>query len=322
MVSMWEMSAISTLGTNVSNCPAISAIICTHNRYDLLPSAIRSLAEQDIDRSALEIVVVDNSSDTQAAEAFGQRYAGVQNFRYIVETTPGLSNARNVGARVASGQIIAYIDDDAIAAPQWAREIVAAYDVFGGAAAIVGGPVRPIWLTQRPTWLTKDLEGFFSIVDRGTHLRELGADEWLAGCNLSFDRETLLSSGGFDRGLGRVGAISLLSNEELHMVDTIRSRGGKIIYAPHAIVDHKIDPSRVNPEWLKRRIAWQAVSDALSHPQSSLQRATIVSDRYKALSRFKRAFYFANLLNRKQRVDAADLDRIYNTVLLLLCRGN
>ena len=92
---------------------ALSAIICTYNRYGLLPEAIDSLINQDIPASLLEIIVVDNSPDQARAARFGQRYAGLSNLTYIVEPKPGLSNARNMGTAAALGRIAAFIDDDA-----------------------------------------------------------------------------------------------------------------------------------------------------------------------------------------------------------------
>ena len=92
---------------------ALSAVICTYNRYDLLPEAIESLVKQDIPTGLLEIIVVDNSPDQGGAASFGQRYAGLSNLTYLVEPKPGLVNARNIGTAAAVGRIVAFIDDDA-----------------------------------------------------------------------------------------------------------------------------------------------------------------------------------------------------------------
>ena len=104
---------------------ALSAVICTFNRYNLLPEAIESLVEQDIPTGLLEIIVVDNSPDQAAAARFGQRYAGLSNLTYLVEPKPGLSNARNIGTAAALGRIFAFIDDDARARPFWAKRTAA-----------------------------------------------------------------------------------------------------------------------------------------------------------------------------------------------------
>ncbi len=303
------------------NRPALSAIICTHNRYKLLPAAINSILSQDIDRQDYEILVIDNSDDAEQGRQFGAQYSGIENFRYVHESTPGLSNARNVGARMAAAPILAYLDDDAVAPPQWLRELRLGYEKFGDKAAIVGGPVEPIWVTPRPKWLTDELESFFSIIDYGADTRELLPHEWLAGCNYSVRRDWLFAAGGFSVELGRKGAL-LLSNEEMLVSESIRLKGGKIVYVPGAGVKHYIDPSRASADWLKRRIAWQAVSDAISRPQEALRRAEVASYRFDKYSKFGRGLYFADLLCRRKGLSPIDFDRIYHAMLILLCRGS
>lgn len=287
-----------------------------------MPIAIDSLVAQDLGKDQFEIIVVDNNDDPARAAEFGARYAGIDCLRYIHEPVPGLSTARNAGAQMARGAILAYLDDDAIAPPNWLRELQAGYRKFGEAAAIAGGPVDPVWVTPRPRWLTKKFEGMFTIVDWGGDCREIGSKEWLAGCNYSIRRDQLLALGGFVTHLGRKGGLSLLSNEELEITDAVREQGGKIIYVPTARVKHRIDPSRVSADWVKRRIAWQAVSDVLSQPDESLEKATNASNNFVCLSRIGRAILFSRLLDRKKAISIADYARIYYSILILLTRGS
>lgn len=300
--------------------PSFSAIICTHNRHKLLSASIQSLLEQDIATEKFEIIVVDNSNDGAQVQAFSQHYAGLKNVRYIHEKTPGLSNARNVGAHLARAPIVAYIDDDAIAAPNWASEVLAAFEEMGDAVAVVGGPVRPIWLMPRPDWLTVKMEGFFSILDYGCERRLLNAGEWLVGCNLSFRREVVISLGGFSTNLGRRGDLSLLSNEENYLIDLIHANAKKVVYAPNAIVNHQIDGSRTNADWLKRRMAWQAVSDILSHPETALERANITSKKFQKF-RLLKYLFLAMSIGRRKKFNDASLVHIYEIMQLLLCIG-
>src|SRR5690242_6224837 len=217
---------------------ALSAVICTHNRYDLLPEAIESLVQQDVPAGLFEIIVVDNSPDQGGAARFGKRYEGLSNLTYLVEPTPGLSNARNRGTAVALGRIVAFIDDDARACPSWAEELLHAHAAFEGRAGIVGGPIVPRWTNEKPPWMGKQLLGYLSLVDLGGKLRELAEGEWLAGCNISFDRASLIAAGGFATRLGRIGAGStLLSNDEMEASARVRALGKLAIYAPKAVVE-------------------------------------------------------------------------------------
>ena len=128
---------------------ALSAVICTYDRYDLLPGAVESLLEQDAPSGAIEIIVVDNSANPSRAAESARRYADLPNFTYLVEPTPGLAHARNRGTRAARGAIVAFIDDDARAACGWARELLLAHAAYEGRAGIVGIYQKHNWATEK-----------------------------------------------------------------------------------------------------------------------------------------------------------------------------
>lgn len=240
----------------------LSVIVCTHNRYDVLTEALASIEAQSLSRRSYELIVVDNSTDLKAQDAY---YAGFDvecEHRIIREREPGLSRARNIGVRAASGRIVAFMDDDARAAPDWASELVGAF-ARHPEAGVVGGPVQPIWTSPRPSWLHKWLEGYLTIVDRGEEERALAPHEWLAGTNIAFLRAPLLETGLFGERLGRIGRL-LLSNEELALTDELRARGHSAVYAPRALVRHMVHADRLNPEWMRRRVFWQAISDVFA----------------------------------------------------------
>ncbi|MBX2864275.1 MAG: glycosyltransferase family 2 protein, partial [Leptolyngbyaceae cyanobacterium MAG.088] len=90
---------------------SISAIICTHNRDQYLGAAIDSLLAQTL--HDIEIIVVDNGSTDSTAEVVQPRLSDSR-LRYVYEPTLGLSMARNKGANTANGDILAYLDDDAV----------------------------------------------------------------------------------------------------------------------------------------------------------------------------------------------------------------
>ena len=258
----------------------LAAVICTYNRYDVLPGAIDSLLAQDIATDDLDILVIDNSPDQDAAREWANKYEGTR-VRYLLEPIPGLSNARNVGAEACAAKYVAYIDDDAVAAPDWARNLVAGLRKFPK-AGVAGGRIIPRWITPRPDWLPDELIGNLSIVDWGGKTRELGRTEWIAGCNIAFERNTLLEVGGFSRALGRVGAgVALLSNEESQVIEKFADVGRNAIYVPDATVEHLIEPARLSQEWFRRRAAWQAVSDYIKDPKQSSKYATAAAERLR-----------------------------------------
>ena len=147
--------------------------------------------------------------------------------------------------------------------------------------------------------------------------------EWLAGCNIAFDRAALLEAGGFDLNLGRTGnAAALLSNEELLACDRIKRLGKRMIYAPGAAVDHFIPADRANWDWMVRRIAWQTVSDAMSHPERAKKHAHYLATSGIFPLRLKRALAWLGFWRRRgRRLKDSDYFLIYDMINELLCTG-
>lgn len=249
-------------------------MICTHDRHDLLPAAIDSLKQQSLPARDFEILIVDNSSDPEAAAASASKYSGIGNLRYITESSPGLSNARNVAARNCETEYLAYMDDDAIADENWLHQLLCAWGQFETEAGVVGGRVDPIWGSPRPAWLHDHLLGYVSVVNWGGLCRQAAPNEWFAGTNVSYRTESILRLGGFSTALGRHGKdASLLGNEELALSEKIRSTGKILVYAPLARVNHLVAAGRLNTTWFRKRVVWQAISDFTWRPELAVREA-------------------------------------------------
>jgi GT2 family glycosyltransferase len=246
--------------------PELTAVICTYNRYEVLSDAIASLRAQSVEPTALEILVVDNSSDHVCRSEYWEGRTLPVNARLLINDKPGLSRARNVALHEARAPVIAYMDDDAIATPEWCASLSGVFKSRPD-AGIVGGPVEPIWgAGSEPAWLHRWQRGFLSIVDFGEHFRQLEPREWLAGTNIAFRTEALRKVGGFDEGLGRIGSL-LLSNEELVVARKIRELEFEAYYEPNARVMHHVRDSRATQRWLRQRACWQIVSDLAADNQ-------------------------------------------------------
>lgn len=302
----------------------ISIIICTYDRYDVLPDAIASAQAQDLPAGHFEVIVVDNSPDQANAAQWAADYAGEPHVRYHCEPVPGLSNARNVGTELARSPIVAFMDDDAIASPRWAAELLDAYEAYP-VAGIVGGLVTPKWVgDQGAPWLHEDNIGYLSIVDWGKERRPLAANEWVAGTNISFRRDVLLAVGGFSRSLGRVGSgASLLSNEETAVAEKIHEIGRISVYAPAAAMQHVIDPKRLSRDWFRKRAAWQAVSDFIKDPKRCNQYAPqAVKHLQWALDGGHRKVPFGTFHRTDDKsVFKDDMGVMYDLVIALLAGG-
>ncbi|MGO9743344.1 MAG: glycosyltransferase [Roseiarcus sp.] len=237
----------------------LSIVICTHNRYEIVGNAIASIEMQDFPRNACELILVDNSTDLVGQANFLADLDITCPHQIVIEPVPGLSRARNAGVKAAKGRIVSFLDDDARAPTNWAAETVAVMNRHKS-AAVVGGPVRPIWPSPRPAWLHPWLEGFLTIVDRGEIERELPPHEWLAGTNIAFHRERLMAAGLFEERLGRIGKL-LLSNEELTVTSNLRASGYTVVYNPAMEINHTVHADRISQKWMRQRIFWQVISD-------------------------------------------------------------
>ena len=208
-----------------------------------------------------EVIVVDNASTDQTRVVVESRLPHPR-LQYVYEPTLGLSAARNAGAQVAQGKILAYLDDDAEASAGWLAALVEIYEQ-NAKVAIAGGRVTLIWPENQtvPKWLSANMTGNLGAYDLGdeiTYITQPGLTP--RGLNYSIKADFLDQIGGFDVNLGRVGK-NLLSNEELYMTEKALSMGYQVAYLPKALVAHNVAPNRLAPSWFISRSWWQGISE-------------------------------------------------------------
>jgi len=293
----------------------ISAIICTFKRPDYLRHALRSLCEQSLPCDEYEVIVVDNAVEVEAEGVVKEFADAGVNLRYITEKRIGLSPARNTGLMAASAPYVAYMDDDARADSQWLEALVRAFEQTIPAPAAVGGRVWLDWQGTKPTWVPERHLSLYTYVDHGAGAHSLEKGEYLVGANLAFEKDALLSAGGFDEKLGRQGSL-LLSGEESAILAQLRARQRSIYYEPAAFVWHSVDQTRKRPAWLVRRLFWDGASQPLiDKPSQGFSRRSTSIHAFRdlgqcarwglsilvAVLRGRRASAFESLLGLSQR---------------------
>jgi glycosyltransferase involved in cell wall biosynthesis len=241
--------------------PQISVVICTLNRDYYLKSALQSLVDQTLSCENFEILVIDNGSVDKTKEVATQEFSFLGNIFYIYEPQTGLNYARNTGLKNSRGKYIAYLDDDAIASPQWLENILNIFQNSAPNVACIGGKIDPLWESDRPEWLSDNLLGYLAILDISPISTILSKGQFLYGVNFAFDKNILQSIGGFEAGLDRQGK-NLLSNGDIMVQKRIQDQGYVCFYDPKISVQHQIQASRLQPEWFYQRAYWQGISDA------------------------------------------------------------
>lgn len=252
----------STYGSCKSCCQSllhmkVSVVLCTYSldRYHEFGEAADSVLEQTYDNIEL-VIIVDGSTEVynQVKADYGEQSRTVI---HCNDENQGLSYSRNTGARLATGDIVAFIDDDAVAHHDWVEHIVSAYERYDALA--VGGRMVPDWLAQEPEYLPEEFYFLIGVTYRGFRQSE-GYVRNTFSSNLSFRRQTLLELGGFRNAMGKRGENDLQGGETELCARLERETDERVVYVPDAIVEHKIYEYRTDRRWLFERAFWQGYS--------------------------------------------------------------
>jgi glycosyltransferase involved in cell wall biosynthesis len=255
----------------------------------MLARALDSLTAQSLPADDYDILVIDNGSTDNTPDLAQDRAARQPNLHYLAEPKLGLSTARNTGLRHAHADLVAFMDDDAIASPGWLEEICHVFTDRHPQPGLVCGPVNAEWGAARPPWLKNYWLPFYSIVSWSSEARCLDADEWVVGANFAIPRALAIDCGGFDVALGRIGS-TLLGDEELALTENIRRAGYEVFFDPAICVDHFIHAERLSKRWFYRRVFWGAVSASVRQRQKLPSKR----ERYRRAARSARgAFGYA-----------------------------
>ena len=239
--------------------PDVSVIICayTERRWQDTLAAVASVAAQSY--PALEtILVVDyNPSLYQRLKAELPAVTVVAN-----NEAPGLSGGKNTGIAIARGDIVAFLDDDAIAAPDWLKFLVDSYT--GDDVAGVGGLTLPLWQTARPSWFPGEFDWvvgctYLGMPESGAPMRNL------LGGNASFRREVFATAGGFRSGIGRSGRGLPAGGEETEFCIRLSQRSpGAVLRSDHrAVIWHRVSDARSRFSYFLTRCYAEGLSKAL-----------------------------------------------------------
>jgi glucosyl-dolichyl phosphate glucuronosyltransferase len=253
----------SGIPSGAAGGPSVTVCLCTRDSPGYVRLCLDSLQAQTVGPGGFDIVVVDSGSAADAAAELRRLVAAMPNARLLRLERPGLSLARNAGARAATGDYVAFIDDDAAAAPDWVERIQRAVSESDPPPAVLGGRVLPVWEAPLPAWWPASLRGVLTISEweGGGEYRTAQVPAGLEpyGVNMVVERAALLAAGGFDESLGRQPSL-LLSDEDVQLAWKLQQGGRSARHDARIVVHHRIQAGRLTPDWLLARLYWQGMS--------------------------------------------------------------
>jgi GT2 family glycosyltransferase len=234
-----------------------SVVICayTEDRWSDLVAAVESVGSQSAPPGEIIVVIDHNQRLYERAQATLDGAVVLEN-----HGVRGLSDARNTGLAAAAGDVVAFLDDDAVAEPDWLTRLAEEYDEN---TAGVGGAILPVWDTQRPVWFPEEFDWVIGCTYRGlpeqtTEVRNV------IGANMSFRRDVLADLQGFRVGIGRVATLPV-GCEETELCLRVRERcpNRRIVYTPAARVRHRVARDRTSWAYFIGRCHGEGMSKAV-----------------------------------------------------------
>ena len=223
----------------------VSVVVCTRNRAAQLVACLDRLARLTYPR--LEILVVDNApTDDSTRKVVAAVAARDPRFRYVLESRPGLSRARNAGLAAATGRYLAYTDDDVAVDAGWIEGLLRGFGrapdvgcVTGlVATADIAGAAEEYFDARAASWSTRCEPLLFAVDGPGSEdpLFPYSPGVFGTGANLAFDRDMLVELGAFDEALG--AGTRTRGGEDLDIFVRVLRAGRSIAYEPAAVVWH------------------------------------------------------------------------------------
>jgi glycosyltransferase involved in cell wall biosynthesis len=223
----------------------LSVVICTYNRIKWIKYALESSCNQTLNKDDYEVLVINNNCTDGTGELVDEFINShpEYNVRQVLETQQGLSYARNRGIKEASSDVITYIDDDAIAKPDFFEKVINYMESHSEVIGI-GGKVTPKYEGEEPKWLNKYLNMMVTRVNHGEESFKCQGKLYPAGCNMTYRKNVLEEIGGFNEKLKwRV--------DDKYIFMEAQKVSDEIYYIPDLEVEHNIDEERTSDDNFK-----------------------------------------------------------------------
>lgn len=297
----------------------LSIVICTYNRAFIVTECIDSLLHQSASTELYEIIIVNNNSTDatpQIAESYARKY---DHIRTVTETEQGLSHARNRGVVEAKGEWVAYLDDDAKAAPNWIERILYIVDHYP--FDCFGGIYLPWYRDGKPRWYKDEYGSNTHIYDKTGILPQ---NCYFSGGNSVFRKAMLQAADGFSGKLGMKGKKIFYGEENLMQLN-LRQLGHTIGFDPELIIYHYVPFYKQSVFWFYKSAYQSGAAGWITYKKRVSPRLLFVNlaaiflfpllyAPKNFLKLFQNEYYFQNFMIDTFRRSASTLGRFVEGV--------
>ena len=231
----------------------LTIVICSYNRAAYLGEALTCLYEQTSGLDVFEAIIVDNNSTDNTPEVF-QTWRSENpngNFTYITETQQGASFARNTGAKMAKGDWLCFLDDDALATENYVTNVIKhIHDqpfVVG-----FGGRIIPKYIPSEPKWMSHYVSSLVGNFDYAPTACAFENGKYPLESNMIVKKEVYDQVGGFNTALPGVVGTLRIGGEGKELFFKIMALNHTIYYDPSICVYHVVEVKKLTSEYMYR----------------------------------------------------------------------
>ncbi len=231
----------------------LSIIICSYNRASYISDALDSLYHQTAGLNAFEAIIVDNNSTDNTAEVFTQWKSkhSEGSFTYLTESKQGASFARNTGAAIAKGAWLCFMDDDAVATPDYVKNIIRHIGSKPEAVGF-GGRIIPKYIPAEPKWMSYYVSSLVGNFDYAPSACAFEKGKYPLESNMIVKKDIYEQIGGFNINLPGVVGNLRIGGEGKELFYKIIALGHTIYYDPSICVHHVVEVKKLTAEYMYR----------------------------------------------------------------------
>lgn len=231
----------------------ISIVIATYKREKYILDALESLTKQTVDPKDFEVIVVDNKSEDNTPTIVKHFIEENPNYNlhFIEEYRQGASFARNTGSALARGEYICFMDDDAVATPDFLSNIFRFYEQYPEVSGL-GGKIIAQYDPEEPKWMSKFVASLVGNFDYSNEVVQFEPNKYPLESNMIVPKKDFDQVGGFNTELPGVKGTLRIGGEGKAFFFKLRDLGKKIYYDPSIVVYHQIETAKLTREYMYR----------------------------------------------------------------------